>query len=397
MSPKRIIKSMTALFTGMFFMFVGNGLIVSSVGVILKEQNSSSLVVGIISSCFFIGALCGTIFSQKIITKIGHIRSFGIFSAVFGSSAILHLLSGDLVFWAFLRFLIGLCYYSLLVIIESWLNEKAKNEVRSRILSFYEVVFYFSFGLGILSLSLNLDKHTIFTVSAVLILLSSIPLNLIKIKEPLLQKEGKISIPKVFDIAPLAIVTSFIAGMLVNGFFSMASLFVLLQGFDAKIVSYFMFCAMAGGFFAQMFIGGISDKLGRKFAIIACASVGFVASFVFVIFELHIYFQYFLSFFVGVGIFCLYSLALARANDVLNDKSKAVELGRGVLFCYSLGSLFSPLILGLLMQFFDSPGFIWFYLLNLGFLILFAINKPNVLNKSFKKHLGMVTINDSST
>lgn len=393
-SPKKIIKSMTALFAGMSLMFVGNGLIVSSAGVILKEQDASSLMIGIINACFFLGAMCGTIFAQKIIARIGHIRSFGIFAAIFGSSAIVHTLSESVIVWGILRFLIGLCYYSLLVIIESWLNEKAKNAIRSRILSFYEVVFYFSFGLGILIISLNLGTYTIFIVSAVFILLSSIPLNLIKIKEPLLPKEGKISIPKVFDIAPLAIVTSLIAGMLVNGFFSMASLFVLLQGFDAKAASYFMFCAMAGGFFAQMFIGSISDKLGRKFAIIACASVGFITLLIFVICEPQLYFQYILAFFIGIGIFCLYSLALARANDVLDDKSKAVELGRGVLFCYSLASLFSPLILGILMEYFDFLGFIWFYLVNLGFLILFTINKPNILNKKFKRNL--TTINDES-
>ncbi|WP_276883508.1 MFS transporter [Campylobacter cuniculorum] len=394
MSPKRIIRSMTALFAGISFMFIGNGLIVSSAGVILKQQNLDSLTIGAINSFFFIGAMFGTIFAQKIITQIGYIRSFGIFAAIFGSSAILHILSENLIFWAFLRFLIGVCYYSLLIITESWLNEKAKNSVRSRILSFYEVIFYLSFGLGILIFSLNLDKITIFISSAVLILLSSIPLNLIKIKEPLPPKESKISIPKIFDLVPLAIVTSFIAGMLVNGFFSMASLFMLLQGFDAKIASYFMFCAMIGGLVAQMFIGNISDKLGRKFAIIACASVGFITLLIFMISKPQIYFQYLLAFFMGVGIFCLYSLALARANDVLRDKNKAVEVGRGVLFCYSLGSLISPLILGILMQFFNFSGFIWFYLVNLGFLILFALNKPNILNKKYKKNLGMVTIND---
>ena len=394
MSPKRIIRSMTALFAGISFMFIGNGLIVSSAGVILKQQNLDSLTIGAINSFFFIGAMFGTIFAQKIITQIGYIRSFGIFAAIFGSSAILHILSENLIFWAFLRFLIGVCYYSLLIITESWLNEKAKNSVRSRILSFYEVIFYLSFGLGILIFSLNLDKITIFISSAVLILLSSIPLNLIKIKEPLPPKESKISIPKIFDLVPLAIVTSFIAGMLVNGFFSMASLFMLLQGFDAKIASYFMFCAMIGGLVAQMFIGNISDKLGRKFAIIACASVGFITLLIFMISKPQIYFQYLLAFFMGVGIFCLYSLALARANDVLRDKNKAVEVGRGVLFCYSLSSLVSPLILGVLMQFFNFSGFIWFYLVNLGFLIIFALNKPNILNKNYKKNLGMVTIND---
>lgn len=395
MSPKKIIKSMTALFAGMAFLFAGNALIVSSIGVILKERGVNSLAVGAISSCFFIGALFGTISAHKIIARTGHIRAFGLFGAVFGISAMFHTISENLIFWGFLRFLIGICYYGLLMVIESWLNEKSKNAVRSRILGFYEIIFYLSFGLGILIIALNLDKHSIFILSAALILFSSLPLNLIKIKEPLLPTSSPISIPKIFDIAPLAIVSSFSAGMLINGFSSMASLFMLLQGFNAKAVSYFMFCAMMGGFFAQTIIGTLSDKMGRKFAIITCASIGFLTMLVFVFFNPTLYFQYFLAFLLGIGVFCLYALALARANDVLSDKSKSVELGRGVLFCYSLGSLCGPLILGFLMEYFDFKGFTWFYLVVLGFLILFAVNKPNILNKKFKKNPGnMVMLDD---
>ncbi|ECL7245110.1 MFS transporter, partial [Campylobacter jejuni] len=266
--------------------------------------------------------------------------------------------------------------------------------IRSRILGFYEIVFYLAFGIGVLIIALNLSKHSVFILSATLILLSSLPLNLIKIKEPVLPASSPISIPKIFDIAPLAIVTSFIAGMLINGFFSMASLFILLQGFDTKAVSYFIFCGVLGGFIAQTIIGTISDKLGRKFAIITCASIGFITMLIFIFFKLHLYMQYFLGITLGIGIFCLYALALARANDVLVSKNKGVELGRGVLFCYSLGSLFGPLILGFLMQYFEIKGFIWFYIVSLAFLILFAINKPNILNKKFKKKPGNMVIFD---
>lgn len=394
MSPKKIIKSMTALFASMAFLFAGNALIVSSIGVILKEKGESSLAVGFISSCFFIGAMLGTISAHKIISRIGHIRSFGLFGSIFGISAMLHTISESLIFWAILRLIMGICYYGLLMVIESWLNEKSKNAIRSRILGFYEIVFYLSFGAGILIIYLDLSNHNIFILSAALILFSSLPLNLIKIKEPMLPTPSPISIPKIFNIAPLAIATSFIAGMLINGFFSMSSVFILLQGFDAKVVSYFIFCGILGGFFAQTIIGTISDKMGRKFAIITCASIAFFTMLLFAFFRLHLYFQYFLAILLGIGIFCLYALALARANDVLGDKSKSVELGRGVLFCYSLGSLFGPLILGFLMEYFQIKGFVYFYIFCLGFLILFAINKPNILSKKFKKKPGNMVIFD---
>ncbi len=83
-----------------------------------------------------------------------------------------------------------------------------------------------------------------------------------------------------------------------------------------------------------------------------------------------------------------------RHGVTMSIPNKGVELGRGVLFCYSLGSLFGPLILGFLMQYFEIKGFIWFYIVSLAFLILFAINKPNILNKKFKKKPGNMVIFD---
>lgn len=156
-----------------------------------------------------------------------------------------------------------------------------------------------------------------------------------------------------------------------------------------------MFCGVLGGFLAQIVVGSISDKMGRKFAIITCSSIGFFTMLIFAFFKLHLYMQYFLGILLGIGVFCLYALALARANDMLTSKNQGVELGRGVLFCYSLGSLFGPLILGFLIQYFNTDGFVWFYIASLGFLILFAVNKPNILNKKFKKKPGnMVMLDD---
>ncbi|RDU71359.1 MFS transporter [Helicobacter aurati] len=388
---------MNALFIGMSFLFIGNSLIVSSVGVILKDSGMGEIAIGAISSCFFIGALMATIGGHRIISRVGHIRSFGIFAALFAIASLLHSLSQNLYLWALFRLLLGFCYYGVLMVIESWLNEKAKNSVRSRVLSFYEVVYYLASGLGVLIIALDLERHSVFTVSACLIMFSTLPLYLIRIKEPVLPQKTPISLPKIFDIAPLALVTSFIAGMLVNGFFSMASVFILLQDFNAQNVSYFIASAMLGGFLAQTSIGFVSDKLGRKLAIMLCAGLGFCVMLLFVICDLSLIAQCVLAVFLGAGIFCLYALALARANDMLTDKGKTVELGRAVLFCYSLGSLFAPLLLGILMKNFGFHGFSWFYLVCLGFCFLFAINKPNILkSKKYKSTPGnMAILNES--
>lgn len=393
-SPKRTIFSMSSLFVSMSFLFIGNALIISSVGIILKESGMSAFGIGIVNACFYLGALFGTISAHKIISNIGHIRAFGVFTAMFSICIILHSISYNIIFWALLRFVLGFCYCALLLLIESWLNEKAKNAVRSTVLGFYETVFYMSFGIGVLLIGFKFENSVLFAVSACLIIFSSLPLNLIKIKEPKHRQKGKISIPKVFNIVPLAIVTSIIAGMLLNGFFSMSSLFILLQGYGAKEVSYFMLCVIFGGFLSQFLIGTVSDKMGRKFTIILCALISFVVMLCFVIFNLSITVQYILAFFLG-SLTPLYALALARANDMLEDKTQLVEVGRAVLFCYYLSSLFSPLIIGFLMQAFGYNGYVWFYIFSLAFLILFAIGKPNIKRgDKFKRNPGNMVIFD---
>ncbi|TQR32953.1 MFS transporter [Campylobacter sp. MIT 99-7217] len=396
MNIKRTLRSLTALFVGMSFLFAGNALVVSSISIILKDMQASESTIGLINACFFLGGLISTLSAQKIIAKLGHIKAFGFFSALFGTCIILHIVNNNLYFWSLLRFILGFCYYSLLLVIESWLNEKAKNEIRSRVLSFYEIVFNISFGLGILIIALKLDNIMIFIIAASLIFFSSLPLKFIRIKRPVLPQIQPISLPKIFDIAPLATLTSFIGGMLMNGFFSMGALYILLQGYDEKAASYFMFFALFGGFLGQGIMGVISDKIGRKFAIIFASLTALFVMIIFLCFEVNLYVQYALAVLLGMGIFCLYALSLARANDMLEDKSKIVELGRGVLFCYSLGSLFSPILLGLLMQNLGAMGFALFYAICLTFLILFAINKPNVFKKRrFKENLrNLVAVDD---
>ncbi|MBN7287629.1 MULTISPECIES: MFS transporter [Campylobacter] len=387
-SSMRTIRSMLPLFLGMSLLFIGNGLVIASCGVELKKMGVDEMQIGLVNTCFFVGALMSTISSHRIISKTGHIRAFAIFTAVFGVSAMFHSLSQNLYFWAFLRACLGYCYYGLLMVIESWLNAKTANFIRSRVLAFYEGVFYTSFGAGILILALDLSSFEIFIISAAFIMISSIPLNLIRIKQPQIPQKQSINIPKILGIVPLALVGALVAGIAVNGFFSMASLFVLLQGYGTKEVSFFMTIAMAGGFSVQLVIGGFSDKFGRRPAIIASSCVALVSALLFLLNEHNLTVQYILAFFFGSGIFCIYGLSIARANDEITDKTQSVQVARALLFSYSLASLASPMLMGVSMRYFGAFGFIYVYLIVFSFLIVFALTQktvPSYLRKNYNE------------
>lgn len=399
-SSFRIIRSMGPLFLGMSLLFIGNGLVIASCSALLKQNGVGELEIGLINTGFFVGALVSTITAHRVISITGHIRAFAIFSAIFAVSAMLHAVNQNLVFWAILRAFLGYCYYALLMVIESWLNAKIPNKIRSRVIAFYEGVFYTSFGLGILILALNLNTFEIFIISAAFIMLSSIPLNLIRINQPQIPERQPINIPKIFGIVPLALVGALIAGLAINGFFSMASLFVLLQGYGTKEASFFMTVAMIGGFLAQVFIGSFSDRYGRRPAILLCSSVALISAVLFLLNGKNLTIEYLLSFFFGAGIFCTYGLSLARANDEITDKTKSVQVARALLFSYSLASLFSPLLMSYAMKIFGAFGFIYVYLVLFAGLILFALTQktiPQHMRKEYNDRLvartaGIATI-----
>lgn len=394
---KRAITSLNALFIGVSFIFIASGLVVSSAGVLLNDMGASKTQIGLITSFFFIGAITCTIVSHRLISKVGHMRAYAIFTALFAISALLHDMSNNLIFWAILRFMLGFCYYSIVLIVESWLNEKIPNSIRSRVLGFYEIVFYSTFAIGAVIMSMDLSTTKVFLIGTISIILGSIPLNFLKIKSPKIPKAISISLPRIYNIAPLALATSIIAGLTMNGFFSMASLFIITQGYTPAQAGIFIIIGMCGGFMAHTIFGTISDKFGRKLAIILASSIALFACLGFISVNPDIITQYIIVFFLGFGIFVLYALALARANDVVTDKNAYVEVVRALLFSYLIGSFLSTIIIGFLINQFGFTAFIYYYIVLLAFLIIFAIFQKNVPKEqevAFTRHSGHSVIFD---
>lgn len=213
------ILPISSLFLSITFLAIGYGIMITYIGVYLKQTGVSSFSIGLINSAFFLGAIASSIFSQKIISTIGHIRSFASFAALMVIAFLLHSIYLNEFFWGFLRLISGFSFYALLIIVESWLNEKSSNSQRGQILAIYTIIFYLSTALGQLFLTIPKDSEFfVFTVGSVLVLFSLITIAMTKIKEPILKPFEQYSFPKLYSIVPLALTGSFIGGFFVGSF-----------------------------------------------------------------------------------------------------------------------------------------------------------------------------------
>lgn len=376
---KTYILPISSLFLSITFLAIGYGIMITYIGVYLKQAGASSFSIGLINSAFFLGAIASSIFSQKIISTIGHIRSFASFAALMVIAFLLHSVYLNEFFWGFLRLISGFSFYALLIIVESWLNEKSSNSQRGQILAIYTIIFYLSTALGQLFLTIPKDSEFfVFTVGSVLVLFSLITIAMTKIKEPILKPFEQYSFPKLYSIVPLALTGSFIGGFFVGSFFTMLPLTILYKFDSTTILSIFMSLTLIGGLVSQWPIGKLSDKYGRRKLIAFC---GFFTAFVSLLFiivpELNSYY-YILALLLGVTIFAIYPLSLARANDELDENKDMVEISRALLFAYGAGSFIAPIILGIIFTFLNYEAIFFIYLTIGFFLGLYSLSRKRV-------------------
>ena len=372
------LSPVSSLFFAIAFLAIGYGMILTFMGIYLKELGLNDAIIGLINASFFLGAIGSSIFSQKIISSVGHIRSFATFASLMVISFLTQALFFNEYLWAFLRFVSGFAFYALLIIIESWLNEKSSQKHRGKILAIYTIIFYLATALGQVFLNIKGDTiYIIFILGSVLILFSVLFISMTKIKEPILKPFEKYSFPKLYNVVPLALTGSFIGGFFVGGFFTMVPIYLMQKYSSIETVSLFMACSIIGGLISQWPIGILSDKYGRRKIIAYSGFYIFFISLLFLFSHLLDNYIYFLGIFLGFSIFSIYPLSLARANDVVDENKDIVEISRTLLFAYSLGSFIAPIILGIGLFYYLEFIFLVFAILGL-FLGFYSLSKKRV-------------------
>ncbi|MDX1537200.1 MFS transporter [Arsukibacterium sp.] len=392
---KQALLPISSLFISIAFLATGYGMLMTYIGLYLKQAGLSELVIGIINSAFFLGALLAAVFSQKLIVSVGHARSFSAFSAVMVIAFLGHTLHYQPWFWAGLRLLSGFAFYALLIVLESWLNEKSSSEDRGRVLAVYTVVFFLATAVGQLILGMDISSHLVFVLGSVLVLAALFLVAITRISQPQLQPFERYSLPKVLHIAPLALVGSVIGGFFVGGFYTMVPVFVLNTYGEQSVVASFMAISILGGLLAQWPVGTLSDRYGRRKLLAWAGLFSFAICLLLALFASQTWLFYLLGFLLGTSLFSIYPLSVARANDRLDHGKDLVEISRSLLFAYGIGSFLAPLILGAVL---GLSGSLFFTVLALAALLLggYALTAERIANEQLSVFVAVPAASGAS-
>lgn len=371
-TPFSVVGATWALFCGLAFLMMGNGLQSSLVGLRAESEGFSTTVTGIVMSFYFVGFLFGTRIANRALRHVGHIRVFSALASIASSSVLVYALAVNPYTWALMRFATGVCFAGLYVVVEGWLNNLATNENRGRIMASYMVVSIGGVGAGQIFLTTGATGGSdLFIVASVLVSLALVPVALSNTSTPPPFTPVAMPIREIWRIVPTGLTTSFLTGIGNGALFGMGAAYASAAGLSPGRIGLFILMPMIGAMVFQFPIGTISDRVSRRAVIFAVALAATIVPLALEWTEPNSQLSFVLMFLLGGAVFPLYSLGISYTNDWLPGDQIVGAAGQLVL-TNGLGAVLGPFVASALIIGFGNQAFFLSMALAHGLLTLYA-------------------------
>ncbi len=372
-------RSIILLITCSAILFLGNGLLVTLLPVRANLEGFSTTAIGFIGTALYAGFIVGCVIGPRVVRLVGHVRCFAGFAALAALGSLLYPLVISAPVWGVLRFLTGICFAILYMSVESWLNEESSNDNRGRVLSAYIIITNVVTIGGLLMLNLYPpDNAALFSLVAILVCLSLVPLVLTPAPTPIPIEDASIDLPGLFRLSPVGVVGCLLVGLVEGAFWSLGPEFAHGQGMSIPQITLFMSMFVVGGTLSQWPLGRASDRLDRRLVIAFCClgAMGTGLTITFLPLDSKII-ALVLAAVHGGFMIPIYALCLAHANDYA-DTEKLVQTSSGLLLVYALGAVAGPMMVAPLMEKYSLSVLFLSIVVILGLLSAFCIYRMAV-------------------
>jgi MFS family permease len=337
--------SFVALYTAVFLLMTGIGLLGTYLPLRLTLEAVSAQMVGFVMSAYYLGMIVGAFQCHRLIKSVGHIRAFAAFAALTTAIVMLHGIYISPLFWGVLRFFCGISTIGLYMVIESWLNECAEPSSRGRVLSIYMVMSFLGMGVGQQLLNLGEKQNMqMFYLVGLMVALCLVPVAVTRSIHPQLPKFERFNAIKLFRRAPTGMLGCLSSGMLNGAFYSIGPVFCHQIGLSVSQLSLVMTVTIMGGLVLQWPVGTLSDRFDRTYVLAFLGLTIAILSIIILLLAEKSYSAFLVLMVVFGGlIFTLYPVSVARAHDVFNPED-IVPVSSVLLLSYGIGAAIGPVL-----------------------------------------------------
>lgn len=340
---------------------LGMGAITTFTTLRLHDFNCTKWLIGLVSASYFVGLTIGGYKAQHLVLRVGHIRSYAAFSAIFAVSILLQGLFEIPRLWVLLRFISGFCLAGCFLVIESWLLGASNRKNRGIILAVYMISYYGGQGIGQFFLKIpGIEVIEIYIVGALFFALSIVPVSITRFHAPYAEEPSILSFKTLNKKAPVAIWGAFCAGFTLSVLYSLYPLYLSFINWEQGDVAIFVAALLFGATVAQYPVGWVSDRYDRRL-IIAGVLILCVVTLLVILFDHSDYYRLLCyTMLLGAAAFTVYPLSINHGVDSFSSKD-LISATAGIMLAYGIGSSIGPGIISLLMykNIFDTSGFIY--------------------------------------
>jgi MFS family permease len=358
----RAISAILPLLLAAAILLAGNGLQGTLLAVRANLEGFQTPMIGVLMSAYFGGFVLGCRLNPTFIKSVGHIRTFLALASIASASALIHPLFVQVWIWALLRAVTGYCFAGLIMVIESWINERATNKNRGQILSVYRVIDLTATTTGnaLLATANPADFH-LFAVVSILMSIALVPVALTKSDAPKPIETARLDLPRLFRLSPVAAVGAPLIGLANSSFWAVGAVYAQRLGYDNALIASFISVVIIGAALLQWPLGWISDRTDRRRVMFASSALGIASCIALAEFGARSP-EYLLFFGALVGAFVIpmFGLNAAHANDHA-PADQAVSTNGGLLLLHGLGSVVGATLGAIVMANF-GPSSLFIYI-----------------------------------
>ncbi|MFP4681782.1 MAG: MFS transporter [Chitinispirillaceae bacterium] len=356
-----VSRGIPILLLSVFILILGNNLQGTLLGIRAGIEGMSSVSIGLMMSSYYGGFVLGSLFLPRLISSVGHIRTYAALASMASAVTLAYVLIIFIPVWVIFRFMQGLCYSGMILVIESWLNGCTTRGNRGQVLATYGVVFWGSaaFSQTLLNIAPP-SSFFLFGLISILLSIAMVPITLAPSRTPSAVLKERLKIRRLHHISPLGMLGVLVSGICIGAVWGMGPVFADNIKLSPRDISFFMTAIMAGALISQWPLGKLSDKMDRRYVIVGSCLIAGIMGIVFAIQQ-----SYTFSLLIGLALvfgglsFPLYSLSVAHVNDWVHEE-ECVGTASTLILLQGLGSAAGPMLAGFFMGIWGPQGLFYF-------------------------------------
>lgn len=354
----RPFRTVAALVAAQTTLQLAGGLFGVWLPLVMNGRGFSETGIGLVAAAYSVGFMAGAWFSPMALARIGHIRAFAACAAICCVTALALYPVDHAALWALNRALFGAAIAMLFAAAESWMTSVTPKDRRGDILGFYLLCTKVALAAGpfmIGQAARDPGAAWPFMLAAGLFAMALIPVTATSQAQPEPPKAAPIALRRLWGLAPAAVTSAFMAGLINAGVMSLSPLWAQARA-GPEAAAVFQAAAWIGSLFVQWGAGKISDQVDRRLVIatLAGGSAVFAGALALAPEDLPFFWACVLFGLWGAGSLSFYGIAVAHMADRAEPGEMAGATA-GLLFVWAIGSVIGPAFAGALMEHLFGP------------------------------------------